>query len=150
MSKITPFLWFDDQAEEAAKFYCSIFKNSKIVRMNRKGKEVWGVTLKLNGLELIAFNGGPSFKFTHAISLFVHCRTQREVDGYWAKLAKGGKAGQCGWVQDKYGLWWQIVPNVLVDLMADKDPVKAERVYNAMLKMSKIEIKKLKHAYNQK
>lgn len=150
MQKITPFLWFDNKAEEASKFYCSIFKNSKIVRVNRKGKKVLGVTLKLNGLEMIAFNGGPHFKFTHAISLFVHCKTQQEVDGVWKKLAKGGQPGQCGWVKDKYGLWWQVVPTILGDLLGDKNPAKADRVFNAMMKMTKIEIKELKRAYNQK
>jgi len=146
MKKITPFLWFDDKADEAAKFYCSIFKNSKILKLNRNGKKVWGVTFRINGLELIAFNGGPNFKFTHAISLFVHCKTQREVDNYWNKLSKGGKEVQCGWLKDKYGLSWQIVPTILVDLLAHKDHAKSERVYNAMLKMTKLDIKALQKA----
>jgi len=150
MHKITPFLWFDDKAEEAAKFYCSIFKNSKIVRANRNGKKVIGVTFKINGLELIAFNGGPHFKFTHAISLFVHCKTQREVDGFWEKLSKGGEKGRCGWLKDKYGLSWQIIPSILGDLLGDKNSAKSERVFNAMMKMTKIDIKTLKHAYNPK
>ena len=150
MQKITPFLWFDKKAEEAAKFYCSIFKNSKIIKISRDGKKVWCVTFRLNGLELIAFNGGPHFKFTHAISLFVDCKTQREVDGFWDKLSKGGEKGQCGWLKDKYGLSWQIVPSILGQLLKDKNPAKSERVYNAMLKMTKIDIKTLKQAYNQK
>jgi len=104
MQKITPFLWYVKDAEEAAKFYCSIFKNSKIIKKNRTGKKVWGVTFRINGQELIAFNGGPAFKFTAAISLYVHCKTQKEVDYYWEKLSKGGEEVQCGWLRDKYGL----------------------------------------------
>ena len=150
MNKITPFLWFDDKALEAAKFYCSIFKDSKIIKQNKNGKKVWGVTLKINGQELIAFNGGPHFKFTPAISLFIHCKTQEEVDYYWEKLSKGGKKVQCGWLKDKYGLSWQIIPDTLGKLLEDKDPKKAERVYQAMMKMTKIDIKTLKQAYNQK
>jgi predicted 3-demethylubiquinone-9 3-methyltransferase (glyoxalase superfamily) len=150
MQKITPFLWFDNKAEEAARFYCSIFKDSKIVKVARDEKKVWCVTLKINGQELMAFNGGPRFKFTHAISLFVHCKTQREVDDYWEKLSKGGEKGQCGWLKDKYGLSWQIIPETLGDLLQEKDPVKADRVFNAMLKMTKIDIKALKKAHAQK
>jgi predicted 3-demethylubiquinone-9 3-methyltransferase (glyoxalase superfamily) len=150
MPKITPFLWFDDKAAEAAKFYCSIFKDSKIVRLNRNGKKVIGVTFRLNGLELTAFNGGPHFKFTHAISLFVHCRTQREVDRLWEALSQGGEKGQCGWLKDKYGLSWQIIPTILGDLLGDKNPAKAERVFQAMMKMTKIDTKILKQAYSQK
>jgi predicted 3-demethylubiquinone-9 3-methyltransferase (glyoxalase superfamily) len=136
MQTITPFLWFDNKAEQAAKFYCSIFKNSKIVKLNRKGKKVFGVTFRINGLELIAFNGGPHFKFTHAISLFVHCKTQREVDILWEKLSKGGEKGQCGWLKDKYGLSWQIIPSILGELLGDKDPAKSGRAFNAMMKMT--------------
>jgi len=150
MQKITPFLWYDNQAEKAAKFYVSLFKNSKIVRTNRNGKKASSVTFRLNGLELIAFNGGPYFKFTHAISLFVHCQTQREVDRLWEKLSQGGEKGQCGWLKDKYGLSWQIIPNILGDLLGDKDPAKAERVFQAMMQMTKIDSKKLKQAYSQK
>jgi predicted 3-demethylubiquinone-9 3-methyltransferase (glyoxalase superfamily) len=150
MQKITPFLWYDNKAEEAAKFYCSIFKNSKIVKVNRNGKKVSGVTFRINGQELIAFNGGPHFKFTYAISLFVHCKTQREVDGLWEKLSKGGEKGQCGWLKDKYGLSWQIIPSILDDLLGDKNAAKSERVFNAMMQMKKIDIKGLKRAYNQK
>jgi len=150
MQKISPFLWYNDKAEEAAKFYCSIFKNSKIVKVNRSGKKVWGVTFQINGLELIAFNGGPHFKFTHAISLFVHCKTQREVDGLWEKLSNGGEKGRCGWLKDKYGLSWQIIPDILGELFADKNKAKSERVFNAMMKMTKIDIKGLKQAYTKK
>jgi predicted 3-demethylubiquinone-9 3-methyltransferase (glyoxalase superfamily) len=153
MQKITPFLWFDNQAEEAAKFYCSIFKNSKILKIlkkDRKGMEVWGITFRINGQELTAFDGGPAFKFTHAISLYVHCKTQREVDGYWEKLSKGGEKLQCGWLRDKYGLSWQIIPDILIELLADKNPEKAERVFKAMMKMTKIDIKALKKAHAKK
>jgi predicted 3-demethylubiquinone-9 3-methyltransferase (glyoxalase superfamily) len=149
MNKIHPFLWYDNQAEPAAKFYCSIFKNSKIVKVNRNGKKVMGVTFRINGLELIAFNGGPHFKFTPAISLFVHCKTQREVDGLWEKLSKGGEKGRCGWLKDKYGLSWQIIPTILGDLLGDRNPAKSERVFNAMMKMDKIDIKGLEKAYDQ-
>jgi predicted 3-demethylubiquinone-9 3-methyltransferase (glyoxalase superfamily) len=150
MQKITPFLWYNDKAEEAAKLYCSIFKNSKILKTSREGKKVWCVTFRINGQELTAFNGGPKFKFTHAISLYVHCKTQLEVDHYWNKLSKGGKKIQCGWLKDKYGLSWQIIPDTLGDLLGDKDPAKSGRVYQAMMKMTKIDIKALKKAYNGK
>jgi len=150
MPKITPFLWFDDKAEAAAKFYCSIFKNSKIIKVTRDDKKTWCVTFRLNGLEMMAFNGGPRFKFTHATSLFVHCKTQAEVDNYWNKLSKGGKKSRCGWLQDKYGLSWQIIPDALGELMSDKDSAKADRVFQAMMKMDKIDIKTLKRAYHQK
>ena len=150
MQKITPFLWYDDQAEAAAKFYCSVFKNSKIIRVNRNGKKASSVTFRVNGLELIAFNGGPHFKFTYAISLFVHCKTQREVHGLWNKLSKGGKKGRCGWLKDKYGLSWQIIPAILGDLLGDKNPAKSERAFDAMMKMNKIDIKELKRAVSQK
>lgn len=150
MPKITPFLWYDSKAEEAAKFYCSIFKNSKIVKVDRDGKKAMGVTFRLDGLELIAFNGGPHFKFTHAISLFVHCKTQLEVDRLWEKLSKGGEKGQCGWLKDKYGLSWQIIPSILRDLLRHKNPVKSERAFKAMMQMTKIDIKALKRAVDQK
>ncbi len=150
MQKITTFLWFNDNAEEAMNFYTSIFKNSKILKLNRNGKQVIGVTFQINGQELIAFNGGPHFKFTPAISLFVHCKTQREVDGFWEKLSKGGKKSRCGWLKDKYGLSWQIIPTILGDLLGDKNPAKAERVFQAMMKMDKIDIKTLKKAAVQK
>jgi predicted 3-demethylubiquinone-9 3-methyltransferase (glyoxalase superfamily) len=150
MQKITPFLWYNDKALEAARFYCSIFKNSKIIKLNKNGKKVSGVTFRINDQELIAFNGGPHFKFTAAISLFVHCKTQEEVDYYWGKLSKGGKPVQCGWLRDKYGLSWQIIPDTLGKLLGDKNPKKADRVYQAMMKMVKIDIKTLKQAYKQK
>jgi predicted 3-demethylubiquinone-9 3-methyltransferase (glyoxalase superfamily) len=150
MQKVTPFLWYVKDAEKAAKFYCSIFENSKIIKKNRNGKKVWGVTFRINGQELIAFNGGPTFKFTPAISLFVHCKTQKEVDYYWKKLSKGGKEVQCGWLQDKYGLSWQIIPDTLGELLGGKSAAGAERAYQAMMKMVKIDIKTLKNAYHQK
>jgi len=156
MQKITPFLWFDDNAEEAVNFYVSIFKNSKIGAVSRYGDagpgpkgKVMTMAFELEGLEFTAINGGPQFKFTEAISLFVHCETQQEVDTLWAKLAAGGKEGPCGWLKDKYGLSWQIIPNTLMELMQDPDPEKARRVTEAMLKMSKIDIAALKRAYEQ-
>lgn len=155
MPKITPFLWFDNQAEEAANFYTSIFKNSEIKSVSRvvesdsglKGKAM-SVTFLLDGREITALNGGPVFKFNEAVSFFVHCETQQEVDEYWERLGEGGQAGQCGWLKDKYGLSWQIVPNVLGELLADKDTAKANRVMQAMLKMSKLDIAALKRAYS--
>lgn len=144
--KITTFLWFDSQAQEAAKFYCSIFKKSKIINSSPMI-----VTFELEGQKFMALNGGPQFKFTEAISLFVDCDTQEEVDEFWNKLtADGGAESMCGWLKDKYGLSWQIVPNTLMKLMGDKDQAKAQRVMQAMLKMKKINIKALKEAYNQK
>jgi predicted 3-demethylubiquinone-9 3-methyltransferase (glyoxalase superfamily) len=154
MQKITPFLWFDHQAEEAAKFYTSIFKNSKIKKITRYTKvgpgpegSVMTVVFTLNGQDFIALNGGPNFKFTEAISLVVNCETQAEVDRYWKKLtAGGGKTGACGWLQDKYGLFWQITPTMLMKLIADKNPDKINRVMTAMMQMVKLDIKKLKAA----
>ena len=157
MQKITPFLWFDDQAEQAVKFYTSIFKNSKIgriARYDKAGEKVSGrpagsvmtIEFQLEGQDFVALNGGPQFKFTEAISLVVNCETQAEVDRYWKKLSAGGKEVQCGWLQDKYGLSWQIVPTVLSDLMSDKDAAKSQRVMEAMLQMVKLDIKKLKQA----
>ena len=145
MQKITPFLWFENQAEEAAKFYGSIFKNSKILSSNPMV-----VTFELEGQKFMALNGGPQFKFTEAISLFVDCETQDEVDYYWEKLTEGGKGSQCGWLKDKYGLSWQIVPTILGKLMGDKDPKKANNVLQAMLQMKKMDIAKLKEAYEKK
>jgi predicted 3-demethylubiquinone-9 3-methyltransferase (glyoxalase superfamily) len=148
MQKITPFLWFDTQAEEAMNFYVSIFKNSKLVRVSRygdagpgpKGTVMVGV-FELEGQQFMALNGGPQFKFTEAISLLVNCETQAEVDDLWNKLLAGGGApGQCGWLKDKFGLSWQIVPTALGELMADKDPSKSKRVMEAMLQMTKIDI----------
>ena len=157
MQKITPFLWFDNQAEEAVKFYTSIFKNSrigKIARYDKAGEKVAGrpagsvmtVEFQLEGKEFIALNGGPHFKFTEAISFVVNCKTQGEVDKFWKKLSAGGKEVQCGWLKDKYGLSWQIVPTVLGELLSGKDSAKSLRVMQAMLNMVKLDIKKLKQA----
>lgn len=152
--KITPFLWFDGRAEEAAKFYTSIFKNSKIKKIARYTKvgpgpegSVMTVAFTLNGQDFVALNGGPNFKFTEAISLVVNCETQAEVDRYWKKLtAGGGKVVACGWLKDKYGLFWQITPTMLTQLITDKDPDIVNRVMTAMMKMVKLDIKKLKAA----
>ncbi len=150
MSKITPFLWFDHQAEEAANFYASIFKNSKILNVSPGPNGVaFTVNFILEGQEFIALNAGPVFKFNEAVSFFVDCKTQEEVDELWAKLSAGGEEGQCAWVKDKFGLWWQIVPSVLGELLGDPDPVKSQRVMDAMLKMKKIIIADLKQAYDQ-
>jgi len=144
--KITTFLWFDTQALEAANFYCSLFKNSKVLQATPLV-----VTFELEGQRFMAMNGGPEFKFNEAVSLFVDCDSQAEVDDLWGKLtANGGAESQCGWLVDKYGLSWQIIPNTLMKLMSDKDQAKAQRVMQAMLKMRKIDVKKLEEAYNQK
>jgi predicted 3-demethylubiquinone-9 3-methyltransferase (glyoxalase superfamily) len=152
--KITPFLWFNDQAEEAAAFYTSIFKNSKVISISRNGENapgpkgtVMSATFQLNGQEFTALNGGPVFSFTPAISFFVHCTTQEEVDGFWEKLSEGGEKGQCGWLKDKFGVSWQIVPDALGELLNDQDAAKSQRVMQAMLKMGKIDIAGLKKAY---
>jgi len=152
MQKITPFLWFNNNAEEAMKFYVSIFKNSKIINVQRQGKNgpVFTATFQLEGQKIFVLNGGPHFKFTEAISFFVNCETQKEVDTLWAKLSEGGEIQQCGWLKDKYGLSWQIIPSILGKLLQDKDPEKSKRVMNAMLKMNKIDIKTLKQAYSNK
>ena len=155
MQKITPFLWFDNNAEEAMKFYTSVFKNSKIgkVALYPEGSPgpagtVMVGTFQIEGLEFTALNGGPMFKFTEAISFVVNCETQDEVDEYWKKLtAGGGQEVQCGWLKDKFGLSWQIVPTILNKLLEDKDKEKAKRVMQAMLKMKKIDIEGLKRAY---
>jgi len=154
MQKITPFLWFDNKAEEAAKFYVSIFKNSKIRNVTRYGDTgpgpkgtVMSVIFQLEGQEFYALNGGPQFKFTPATSFFVSCKTQKEVDRLWEKLSEGGKTNRCGWLDDKYGLTWQIIPSVLGKMLQDKDAVKANRVMQAMMQMDKIDIKRLKQAY---
>jgi predicted 3-demethylubiquinone-9 3-methyltransferase (glyoxalase superfamily) len=156
MQKITPFLWFDNQAEEAAKFYVSIFKNSKIGGVTRYGEAGPGpqgsamvVTFDLGGQEFIALNGGPHFKFTEAISFSVDCKTQEEVDEFWRRLSEGGEEGQCGWLKDKYGLSWQINPTILGQMLSDPDPEKSKRVMEAMLKMKKIDIGRLQQAYDQ-
>jgi predicted 3-demethylubiquinone-9 3-methyltransferase (glyoxalase superfamily) len=160
MQKIMPFLWFDDKAEEAANFYVSIFRNSKIERVTCYGEEGAGVsgrpagttmsvTFRLDGQEFMALNGGPYFKFSEAISFFVNCETQQEVDKLWEKLSEGGEKGRCGWLKDRYGLSWQIVPAVLGEMLQDEDVEKSERVMSAMLKMDKLDIKTLKQAYEQ-
>lgn len=155
MPKINPFLWFDAQAEEAANLYVSIFNNSKIVNINRYGEagpgpkgSVMSVVFELDGQEFIALNGGPLFKFTEAISLFVNCKTQEEVDTYWARLSEGGQESRCGWLKDKYGLSWQIIPTLLGEMLSTPDPQRAKRVVEAMLKMKKIDIAELKRAYD--
>jgi predicted 3-demethylubiquinone-9 3-methyltransferase (glyoxalase superfamily) len=156
MQKITPFLWFDSNAEEAMNFYVSIFKDSKILNVTRYGEAGPGLagtvmvgTFQLNGQEFIALNGGPHFKFTEAVSFSVDCETQEEVDNYWEKLtADGGEESQCGWLKDKFGLSWQVNPRALGEMLADKDPEKAKRVMNAMLQMKKIDIEILKQAYD--
>jgi len=154
MQKITPFLWFDGKAEEAVNFYVSIFKNSKIVRLTRCGDagpgpkgSVMSATFQLDGQEFFALNGGPQFSFTPAISFFVNCETQEEVDELWEKLSAGGQKERCGWLRDKYGLSWQIIPSILGKLLQDKDAGKASRVMTAMLQMDKIDINRLQEAY---
>jgi predicted 3-demethylubiquinone-9 3-methyltransferase (glyoxalase superfamily) len=156
MQKITPFLWFDDKAEEAVNFYTSIFKNSKIETVSRYGEgspgpkgTVISVTFQLDGQEFMALNGGPVFTFSQAISFFVHCETQEEVDELWERLSEGGEKQQCAWLKDKYGVTWQIVPTVLGELLADPDPEKSRRVMKAMLQMTKIDIALLRQAYEQ-
>ena len=156
MKKITPFLWFDDKAEEAMNFYISIFKNSKILSVNRYGEggpgpkgTVMTATFQLDGQEFTALNGGPQFTFTEAISFYVNCETQQEVNELWEKLSEGGEKGQCGWLKDKYGVSWQIVPTVLGEMLQDKDPKKSEKVMEALLQMGKIDIKTLEQAYEQ-
>ena len=157
MQKITPFLWFDNQAEEAMNFYVSIFKNSKVVNVTRYGDAgpgpkgtVMSAIFELEGQQFYALNGGPQFSFTPAISFFVTCETQQEVDELWEKLSAGGKKNRCGWLNDKYGLSWQIIPSILGKMLQDKDAEKSKRVMQAMLQMDKIEIEKLKQAYEQR
>ena len=151
MQNITPFLWFNGQAEEAMNFYTSVFKDSKVINVSRYGEApkdtVMSATFELNGQKFMALNGGPHFSFTPAISFFVGCETQEEVDELWNKLSEGGSEEQCGWLKDKFGLSWQIIPSVLGRFLNDKDPEKSKRVMEAMLKMKKIDIKKLKEAY---
>jgi predicted 3-demethylubiquinone-9 3-methyltransferase (glyoxalase superfamily) len=154
MQTITPFLWFDDKAEEAANFYTSIFKNSKILNIARYGEAgpgpkgtVMTVTFQLEGQEFMGLNSGPHYTFSPAISFFVNCETQAEVDELWEKLSAGGRKDKCAWLQDKFGVSWQIVPKALLELIQDKDPVKSQRVFKAMLQMTKIDIEGLKRAY---
>jgi predicted 3-demethylubiquinone-9 3-methyltransferase (glyoxalase superfamily) len=156
VQKITPFLWFEDKAEEAMNFYVSIFKNSKVVRVSRYGDagpgpkgSVMSATFQLEGQEFFALNGGPQFSFTPAISFFVNCETQQEVDELWDKLSAGGKKERCGWLKDKYGLSWQIVPSVLGKLLQDKNAAQSQSVMKAMLQMEKMDIKSLQQAYDQ-
>lgn len=153
--KITPCLWFNDNAEEAMKFYTSVFKKSKKGKISRYGKgapmpegTALTVTFQLEGQEFLGLNGGPLFKFSEAISFVVHCKTQKEIDYYWEELSKGGAKVECGWLKDKFGLSWQIVPTILSELMTSKDPKKSSRVMQALLKMKKLDIKTLKEAYN--
>lgn len=157
MPTITPFLWFDDNAEEAMNFYISVFKDSKIGNVSRLPEgtpgpagKVIAATFELQGQEFMALNGGPQFKFNEAVSFFVTCRNQAEVDYYWDKLGEGGEAGQCGWLKDKFGLSWQVVPTALGEMLGDPDPAKSQRVMQAMMKMGKIEIAELEAAYGQK
>ena len=157
MQKITPFLWFDHQAEEAMNFYASIFKNSKIGNVTRYGEagpgpegSVMTATFELEGQEFMVLNGGPQYKFTEAVSFFVNCNSQEEVNTLWEKLSEGGEEGPCGWLKDKFGLSWQIIPTALGQMLNDPEPEKAQRVMQAMLKMKKIEIQTLKQAYDNR
>jgi predicted 3-demethylubiquinone-9 3-methyltransferase (glyoxalase superfamily) len=143
MQKITPFLWFDGQAAEAAKFYTGIFKQSKIENISPMM-----ASFELDGIKFIALNGGPQFKFTEAISFFVSCQTQREIDYFWEKLSAGGEKSRCGWLKDKFGVSWQIVPPILGELLNDEDEIKSQRVMRAMLQMDKLDIKTLQQAYH--
>lgn len=149
MKKITPFLWFDNQAEEAMNFYVSVFKNSKVLDVTPGPDGVaQSVTFELEGQEFMALNAGPQFKFNESISFFVDCKDQQEVDYLWETLtAGGGEESMCGWLKDKYGLWWQIIPSALMEMLGDKDPEKAKRVTEAMLKMQKIIVADLENAY---
>ena len=156
MQKIVPFLWFDGNAEEAMNFYVSIFKNSRVVSVTRYGDAgpgpkgtVMSCTFQLEGQDFYALNGGPQFKFTPAISLFVNCETQQEIDALWKTLSAGGREDQCGWLQDKYGLSWQIIPTVLGKMLGDKDAKKATAAMKAMLQMKKLDIKDLQQAYDR-
>jgi predicted 3-demethylubiquinone-9 3-methyltransferase (glyoxalase superfamily) len=156
VQKITPFLWFDGKAEEAMNYYVSVFKNSKVVRVSRYGDAgpgpkgtVMSATFQLDGQEFFALNGGPQFTFTPAISFFVNCETQQEVDELWDKLSAGGRKDRCGWLQDRFGVSWQVIPSILGKLLQDNDTEKANRVMKAMLQMDKIEIKRLQQAYDR-
>jgi predicted 3-demethylubiquinone-9 3-methyltransferase (glyoxalase superfamily) len=156
MQKITPFLWFNGNAEDAMHFYTSIFKNSKVGRITRWGEggpgpkgAVMSVTFQLDGQEFMALNGGPQFSFSPAISFFVNCETQEEIDELWEKLSAGGQKQRCGWLQDKFGVSWQIIPSILGKLLHDSDPAKSKKVMQAMLQMDRLDISRLKRAYEQ-
>jgi predicted 3-demethylubiquinone-9 3-methyltransferase (glyoxalase superfamily) len=156
MPKITPFLWFDTQAEEAAKFYCSVFPNSKILRTSYYGEtgpgpkgSVMTVDFELDGQRFVGLNAGPIFKFTEAVSFVVDCKTQQDVDNYWEKLSAGGEKSDCGWLKDRYGLSWQITPTLLTEALTDPDTKKRDRVMQAMMKMKKLEIEPLRKAYEE-
>jgi predicted 3-demethylubiquinone-9 3-methyltransferase (glyoxalase superfamily) len=155
MQKITPFLWFDGNAEDAILFYTTVFKDAKVLNISRYGElgpgpagSLMTGTIEMNGQEFMVLNGGPQFKFTEAISFFLRCETQQEIDEYWEKLSAGGEQLPCGWLKDKFGLCWQIVPAVLEKMLNDKDPRRSQRVMHAMLKMRKLDIETLKQAYN--
>ena len=151
MLTIKPFLWFDTQAEEAMNFYASIFKRSKVISVNRTDGKVMSVQFELEGQQFMALNAGPHFKFTEAVSFFVGCETQQEIDELWEKLiADGGSPSRCGWLKDKFGLSWQIIPNALGRMLGDKDAVKSKRALNAMLQMDKLDLARLEQAYNGK
>ena len=157
MQKITPFLWFNDNTDEAIKFYTSVFKNSKLINANYYGDAgpgpkgtIMTATIELEGQQFMLLNGGPIFKFTEAISLFVSCKTQEEVDYYWEKLGEDGRTNQCGWLDDKFGITWQIVPTMLDKVLQGGDPAKANRAMQAMMKMTKLDIQKLQDAYDGK
>jgi len=157
MQKITPFLWFDNNAEEAMNFYVSVFKNSKILNVARYGDAgpgpkgtVMTADFQLDGQEFVALNAGPRFKFTEAISFVVACESQEEVDYFWERLSEGGETSRCGWLKDKFGLWWQVTPTVLSKLIRDQDPEKSKRVMEAMMQMDKIDIEPLQRAYEGK
>ena len=157
MQKITPFLWFDNQAEDAVKFYTSIFKNSKTRSVTRYGEagpgpagSVLTASFELEGLEFTALNGGPHFKFTEATSFYVNCESQEEVDYFWDRLSEGGQIQQCGWLKDKFGLSWQIIPSALPRMLQDEDPQRSKRVMEAMMPMKKIDIAALERAYHGK
>jgi predicted 3-demethylubiquinone-9 3-methyltransferase (glyoxalase superfamily) len=149
MPKITPFLWFDSQAEDAMNLYTSIFKKSRVITVNRAQGKVMSVQFELEGQEFMALNAGPQYKFTEAVSFFVGCETQQEIDELWTKLtADGGAPSRCGWLKDKFGLSWQIIPDSLGRMLSDKDPAKAGRTMNAMLQMDKLDMKRLRQAYD--
>jgi predicted 3-demethylubiquinone-9 3-methyltransferase (glyoxalase superfamily) len=157
MQKITPFLWFNGNAEEAMNFYVSVIPNSKIIGLTRVGEagpgpkgSVLTANFQLNGVEFVALNGGPQFKFTEAVSFVINCETQEEVDRFWEKLSEGGKKGECGWLKDKYGLSWQITPVQMMQMLNDKDQQKAGRAMSAMMKMQKLDLNELKRAFEGK